>query len=693
MTDHQYHIVESPRKLKAQLEQSNAEVVGLKKNLKTSQQKSRCLRRRVKSLKAIVKVVHEKLLISSGCEAMQTFSGVPSELMKRMISGKASGKGCKYSPELRSFALTLQFYSTKAYEFVRRTFNLSLPHQSQIRRWYSKIPAEPGFTEPAFKALSAKVTEAQKEGKQVICSLMLDEMNIKKHVSWDGKRFRGYVDIGNDTEDDDSTPVAKDALVFMVVSVNGSWKVPCAYFFVDGLSGIERANLVRVCIKKLYDAGVSIISLICDGPSCHFSMMSALGASLDPLNMQAFFTHPLKPEIKVYVLLDVCHMLKLVRNTLGEGGILVDKNGCTISWQYITELHKLQENEGLRLGNKVRTAHIQWRQQKMKVNLAAQTFSSSVADAIEYCSDVLKLKQFVGSGATIKFIRLFDRLFDILNSRNPCAKGFKSALRINNKEAWAPFLSDAFDYILHLKNPQGQPMYTTRRKTGFVGFLVAIKSTKGIFHDLVERDQAPLKYLLTYKLSQDHLELFFGAIRSAGGFNNNPTAQQFTAAYKRLLLRSSISGGKGNCQQEDPTQLLHSFDDTCKVGDQDITISNAALIRKYDLTERRPVQSDHDYCDSPNMANLTEYKKAAISYIAGYVAKMVVKQTLCTQCCTALGSTKSTTMSSFLKKKDRGGLFKPTQSVITVCEETERRFQRMLTATGGELPQGMYRVC
>ena len=72
---------------------------------------------------------------------------------------------------------------------------------------------------------------------------------------------------------------------------------------------------------------------------------------------------------------------------------------------------------------------------------------------------------------------------------------------------------------------------------------------------------------------------------------------------------------------------------------------------------------------------------------------MVVTQTLCTQCCTALGSTKFTTMSSFLKKKDRGGLFKLTQSVITFCEETERRFQRMLTATGGELPQGMYRVC
>ena len=92
----------------------------------------------------------------------QTFSGVLLEMMKRMTSGKKTGKGYKYSPELRSFALTLQFYSSKAYEFVRKTFNLSLPHQRQMRRWYSKIPAEPGFTQPSFEALSLKVEEAKK---------------------------------------------------------------------------------------------------------------------------------------------------------------------------------------------------------------------------------------------------------------------------------------------------------------------------------------------------------------------------------------------------------------------------------------------------------------------------------------------------------------------------------------------------
>ena len=128
-----------------------------------------------------------------------------------------------------------------------------------------------------------------------------------------------------------------------------------------------------------------------------------------------------------------------------------------------------------RLGNKLKSSHINWQQQKMKVNLAAQTFSSSVADAIEYCTTNLKLSRFQGSVATVKFIRLFDRLFDALNSRNSLAKGFKSALRIQNQTTWLPFFDEAKVYISGLKDTSGQPMTLTRRKTGFVGFLVGLE--------------------------------------------------------------------------------------------------------------------------------------------------------------------------------------------------------------------------
>ena len=181
-------------------------------------------------------------------------------------------------------------------------------------------------------------------------------------------------------------------------------------------------------------------------------------------------------------------------------------------------------------------------------------------------------------------------------------------------------------------------MHQTRRKTGFIGFLVAIRSTQNLFASLVERNEAALKYRLTYKFSQDHLELFFGAVRSAGGFNNNPTTQQLTAAYKRLLMRSNIQGGNGNCQRQDITDTLYVICDTCTIDGQEISISDASIIRKHDLTERQtPVNFDHGYCMS-NIAKLSEYKKAAISYIAGYVACMVEKKIRCFICCKSLGS-------------------------------------------------------
>ena len=43
---------------------------------------------------------------------------------------------------------------------------------------------------------------------------------------------------------DDSMSVAKEALTFTVVGVNDAFKVPAGYFLIDGLGGMERANLV-----------------------------------------------------------------------------------------------------------------------------------------------------------------------------------------------------------------------------------------------------------------------------------------------------------------------------------------------------------------------------------------------------------------------------------------------------------------
>ena len=147
---------------------------------------------------------------------------------------------------------------------------MALPHPNQIRSWYSEIDGDPGFTKTAFAALEAKTKENSAKGNKTICAV------IRKHVDYSNGEYRGFVDVGSGVFDD-AAPVAKDALVLMAVCVNGSWKIPLGFFLIDGLTGAEKANLVRECFQRLHQCGVTAVSLTCDGPSCHFTMMRELG--------------------------------------------------------------------------------------------------------------------------------------------------------------------------------------------------------------------------------------------------------------------------------------------------------------------------------------------------------------------------------------------------------------------------------
>jgi hypothetical protein len=54
--------------------------------------------------------------------------------------------------------------------------------------------------------------------------------------------------------------------------------------------------------------------------------------------------------------------------------------------------------------------------------------------------------------------------------------------------------------------------------------------------------------MLTYKLSQDHIENLFSKIRAKGGFNNNPDVRCFQSALKSLLIYNQITPSpNANC--------------------------------------------------------------------------------------------------------------------------------------------------
>ena len=147
--------------------------------------KVRRLQKRIRSLTDIIKELRNSQMISSNCKEMlrQSCSGVPLEVMKRITSKKSRAS---YSEELKSFALTLCFYSLKAYNYVLKTFLLALPHPLTLRTWYRGFNGQPEFTNEAFATLSLRITEEEKKQGQFVCALGFDEMAIKKHIERTG---------------------------------------------------------------------------------------------------------------------------------------------------------------------------------------------------------------------------------------------------------------------------------------------------------------------------------------------------------------------------------------------------------------------------------------------------------------------------------------------------------------------------
>ncbi len=135
--DHTY-CIKSPRRLKTQVYGLVDKIENLQKKVKISQQKTRRRNRKVSTLASVVSELKEKNLINSDCAALleMTFSGVPKELMKRLVSQKKKKNPGVYPLELRTFAMTLKFYSTKAYNYVRTSFDLGLPHPTWQTRFH-----------------------------------------------------------------------------------------------------------------------------------------------------------------------------------------------------------------------------------------------------------------------------------------------------------------------------------------------------------------------------------------------------------------------------------------------------------------------------------------------------------------------------------------------------------------------------
>lgn len=191
-----------------------------------------------------------------------------------MIFGKSTKQ---YSGVVRAFCLTLHFYSPKAYEYLRSVFDSNLPSVRTLRMWYSSINGSPGFTSEALDVLRSKVEKEKVNNKQIVVSLIHDEMAIRKHSQWDNakRQFVGHITAGSTENENDPLPLAREALVFLVNGVGNDFKIPIGYFLLNGLTTIEKAALLKEAIFQVSQTGVKLAAVTFEG-LCNKSVNSKI---------------------------------------------------------------------------------------------------------------------------------------------------------------------------------------------------------------------------------------------------------------------------------------------------------------------------------------------------------------------------------------------------------------------------------
>ena len=308
---------------------------------------------------------------------------------------------------------------------------------------------------------------------------------------------------------------------------------------------------------------------------------------------------------------------------------------------------------------------------KMKVNLAVQTLSSSVADAIQFLQE-LGHPSFKNASGTIKFIRIVDRLFDLFNSRNPRGKGFKAPLRRTNKNLWISIIDQSVTYLSSLKDVNGLPLLKHRRNTFVKGMITTGKSVKKLVLEVLFRETSPYNYILTYKISQDHLEFLNSALRGRNGRNNNPNAWQMKAALKRCLLRASLSASRyANCLSFDP-------DTSPPIFSLKYTKNRSPLTQEDD-----GASMDLDLSLLDNRVIMSEPLLSTLAYIGGYIVRSLSKVIDCQTCCNAL-LTKDIRKHhlSLIALKDNGGLVYPSDDIISIVKVCETYFKTYVRGYG-----------
>eukprot|EP00731_Ephydatia_muelleri_P018846 Em0011g886a len=453
-----------------------------------------------------------------------------------------NARSMKWHPLMIRWCLYLRHISGKAYEAMRRSGILKLPTQRTLKDYTYFTSTTIGFSVEVDRQLmdAAKLSSCAEYEKCVI--LVMDEVHIKEDLVFDKRNgnLLGFTSLGDINDKlmgleqfvagEETKDLATSMLVIMVRGLFNRFCFPYAQFATTSLTGDQLIDPIWSAVARLERCGFNVLGITADGASSNrrFFKIHEKQSHLDTK-----IVNPHAPERSIFFFSDPPHLIKTVRNCWLNRRMWC--NGKEILWSHLKELYELENDPaktvpGMRIVPKLKYEHIHLIPfSKMRVDLAAQVLSESVAKAMELTGGPVVSE-------TVKFITMMDKFFDCLNvdnyssgytQRKPFKQPYRSAndFRLNWLEKeFLPYLDQWEQSVLcrDVEGDKGNMLLSNETLLGirltvtsFIGLVTYIFTLPGVTSFLSE------------KINQDPLEKFFGCQRQRGGANDNPTVTEF----------------------------------------------------------------------------------------------------------------------------------------------------------------------
>lgn len=552
-------------------------------------------------------------------------------------------KGKRWTKLNKSVALAIYKKSPKSYKYLSQL--LPMPSIRTLQTVLQNMKMEPGIDQTVIDYLKKKGEDLTE--KEKICAILFDEMALKKRLIYSPcvDKVDGFEDLGH--EGGRSERIADHALVFMLQGIYKKLKQPIAYYFVKGtISSDKLAQIIESVVRAVTAAGYKVLTTVCDQGPTNVGALSLLKKKCNLKPETNYFV--LDGEI-VYTIFDVPHLFKSIRNNFLQAGEIVFNNKKG-KWNHIV---RAEEKNRMRLRFvKLTKTHVAPKyRNKMRVKLAAQVLSNTVAAILKLMSESIENKE--DSSAmlqTAEVVEELDRLFDCTNG--PSSKhDVKKNIRTNvskssfHHKLW-PKYQTMLKTLTFLKSDSQIRLKNVRCINGYI---TTISSLQDIWKYVAAKN---FKYLNLRQLNQDAIENLFGIIRQHSPTNRNPTCHHFQGALKSsILTRLSTPLSKGGNCEKDNNEILFDFQDLVfpvkntppttsqTKQNKQIFMDDDVNIPMLSIPDDNHQGLAEDYLEEIKMV-FKRFDMQPTVYVSGYMAYALMKSRDCENCKNSLAVSK-----------------------------------------------------